>query len=66
MVAGSSQTRIFGKVDGQFLHARWWLQNLILDVHTLLYFGQAKACERVVNTHTGLRILQIKCGKSEA
>ena len=25
LMALSSQTRIVGKVDGQFLHARWWL-----------------------------------------
>ena len=42
MMADSSQTRIFKKVDGQFVHGRWWLQSLILDVHTLLHFGQAK------------------------
>ena len=24
-VSFSSQTRILGKVGGQFLHARWWL-----------------------------------------
>ena len=42
MMAYPSQTRIFGKVDGQFLHARWWLQSPILDVQTLLHFGQAK------------------------
>ena len=42
MMAYFSQTRIFKKVDGQFVHGRWWLQSLILDVHTLLHFGQAK------------------------
>ena len=25
MIDHYSQTRIVGKVDGQFLHARWWL-----------------------------------------
>ena len=25
MMAHSSQMRIVGKADGQFLHARWWL-----------------------------------------
>ena len=25
LMAHSSQTRIVGKVDDQFLHARWWL-----------------------------------------
>ena len=39
MMAHSSQT-IFGKVDGQFLHARWWLEIPILDVHPLMHFGQ--------------------------
>ena len=42
MIADSSQTRILAKVNGPFLHARWWLWNLILDVHTLLHFGQMK------------------------
>ena len=32
----------FGKVDGQFMHTRWWLQTPILDAHTLLHFGQTK------------------------
>ena len=32
----------FGKVDGQFMHARWWLLSPILDVHTLLHCGQVK------------------------
>ena len=32
----------FGKVDGQFLLAHRWLFSLILDVQTLLHFGQAK------------------------
>ena len=32
----------FGKVDGQLLHARWWLLSAILGVHTLLHFGQTK------------------------
>ena len=41
-MADSSQTRIFGKVDGQFLHARWRLWTPILDAQTLLHFGQAK------------------------
>ena len=42
IMAHSSQTRIAGKIDGQFLHARLWLSRLILDVHTLLHFGQTK------------------------
>ena len=42
VMADSSQTRILGKLDGQFLHARWWLQCPILDAQTLLHFGQAK------------------------
>ena len=42
MMADASQTRIFGKVDGQFLHARWRLWTPILDAQTLLHFGQAK------------------------
>ena len=25
MMAHSAQTRLVGKVDGQFLHAHWWL-----------------------------------------
>ena len=41
-MAHSSQTRIVWKVDGQFLHARWWLQRPILDAHPLLHFGQMK------------------------
>ena len=41
-MAYSSQTRILGKVDGRFLHARWWLKRPILDAHTLVLFGQAK------------------------
>ena len=32
-----SQTRIFGKADGQVLHARWWL-----DAQPLPHFGQTK------------------------
>ena len=36
----SLQTRILGKVDSQILHAHWWQLSLILDVHTLLHFGQ--------------------------
>ena len=31
VMADFSQTRIFGKVDGQFLHARWRLKSPILD-----------------------------------
>ena len=31
VVADFSQTRILGKVDGQFLHARWRLWGPILD-----------------------------------
>ena len=37
MMAQSSQTRIVGRVDGQFLHARRWL-----DVHAQQLFGQTK------------------------
>ena len=42
MMVDSSQTRIFRKVDGQFLHARWWLQSPILVARTLLLLGQTK------------------------
>ena len=35
VMADSLQTRILWKVDGQFLHAHWWLQSLILDAQTL-------------------------------
>ena len=42
MMAHCSQTKIFGKVDGQLLHAHWWLLRPILDAHTLLHFGQTK------------------------
>ena len=42
MMAHSSQTRIVGNVDGQFLHARWWLKRPILDAHPLPHFGQTK------------------------
>ena len=42
MMTHSSQTRIVGKIDGQFLHARWWLQRPILDAHPLPHFGQTK------------------------
>ena len=42
MMAAYLQARIFEKVDGQFLHAHWWLRSLILDVHTLMHFGQTK------------------------
>ena len=45
MMAHSSQTRIVGKVDGQFLHSRWWLQRLILDAHPLPHFGQTKVLD---------------------
>ena len=38
----ASQTRIIRKVDGQFLHAHWWLKSPILIAHTLLHFGQTK------------------------
>ena len=31
-----------GKVDGQSLHARWWLKSASLYVQTPLYFGQKK------------------------
>ena len=31
VIADFSQTRSFGKVDGQFLHARWRLKSPILD-----------------------------------
>ena len=41
-MAHSSQTRIVGKVDGQFLHARWWLYRSILNAHPLPHFGQTK------------------------
>ena len=41
-MAPSSLTRIVGKVDGQFLHARWWLHGPILDAHSLPHFGQTK------------------------
>ena len=41
-MAHSSQTTIVGKVDGQFLHARWWLERPILDAHSLAHFGQTK------------------------
>ena len=42
VMAHSSQTKTVGKVDGQFLHVRWWLQRSILDVHPLPHFRQAK------------------------
>ena len=42
MMADSSQTRTLRKVDGQFLGVRWWLYRPILDVYTLLHFGQTK------------------------
>ena len=42
VMAHCSQTRIVGKVDGQFLHARWWLLGPILDAHPLPQFGQTK------------------------
>ena len=42
MLADSPRTRILGKVDGQLLHAHWWLQSLILDAHTLLRFEQRR------------------------
>ena len=42
MMAHSSRTRIFREGCGHFLHACWWLERLILDVHTLLLFGQTK------------------------
>ena len=42
VMAHSSQTRIVRKVDGQFLHARWWLCRPILDAHPLPHFGQTK------------------------
>ena len=32
-MAHSSQTRIVGKVDGQCLHALWWLERPFLHVH---------------------------------
>ena len=42
LVAYSLQMRIFGKVNGQLLHALWWLYSLILYMHTPLHLGQAK------------------------
>ena len=42
MMAHSSQTRIVGKVDSQFLHVRWWLWRPILDAHPEPHFGQTK------------------------
>ena len=42
MMADSSQTRVLGKVEGQFLHARLWLQGPILDAQTPLHFGRTK------------------------
>ena len=42
LMAHSSQTRNLGKVDGQFLHARWWLLSATLDAQILLHFGQTK------------------------
>lgn len=42
--------RGFRKVEGQFLHARWWLQSLILSAQTLLHFGWAKAMYHQVHT----------------
>ena len=42
IMALPSQTRIVGKVSGQFLHTPWRLQRLILDVHPLQHFGQMK------------------------
>ena len=35
-MADSSQTRIFVKVDGQFLNARKWQESPVLDAQTLL------------------------------
>ena len=32
VMADFPQTRVFGKVDGQFLHARWRMQIPIIDV----------------------------------
>ena len=43
MMAHSSQTRYIGEVDGQFLHARWWLWSPILVAQTVLHFGQGEA-----------------------
>ena len=42
LMADSSQTRDLGKVDGQFLHARWWLLSATLDAQILLHFRQGK------------------------
>ena len=47
MMVHSSQTRIVGKVGGQFLHARWWLWRPILDTHPLPHFGQTKVWDEV-------------------
>ena len=41
-MAHSPQTRIVEKVDGQFLHARWWPLRSILDAHPLPHLGQTK------------------------
>ena len=41
-MAHYSQTRIVGKVEGQFFNARWWLYRPIIDAHLLPQFGQAK------------------------
>ena len=48
LMALFSQTRIFGKVDGQFWHVRWRLLSPILDAHTLLQFGQKRFWLRVI------------------
>ena len=41
-MAHSSQTRIVGKVDGQYFRARWWLWRPILDAYPLPHFEQSK------------------------
>ena len=38
VMADSSQTRILGKTDGQFLYARWLLLSLNFDAQTQLFF----------------------------
>ena len=65
MIADSSQTRILAKVNGPFLHARWWLWNLILDVHTLLHFGQMKVlAEDNRDATTSFCLLGLSCAAS--
>ena len=53
--------RGFGKAEGRFLNACWWLLSLILDVHTLLHCWWANAWALSASCAFPLQLHALSC-----